>query len=638
MRITKIQIPKEHINNGLEPISMQRLGQFVLLAGKNGAGKTRLLNLISNTVSTKPKKNQIDTAQKQIKEYKKAVDKENQAIGNYQKALNSEADENRRKAHEQQIESHKNNINSHLTEIANREKILSWKLIETDENREEYTVIPFVPKSLELKDCNAFRKAEILAHAKSVDNVGVNQLANGTFCRIQVVQDRWFNATHQESSLSQEEKDTAVCEYGNLKDLIKTFLNTNIERSIDGEPTLFSFPLGQSNLSDGQKVLLQLCLAIHCQQRTLDDIVLFLDEPENHLHPSVIIQTIERIKEKTPNGQIWISTHSIPLLSYFDPSNIWFVENNKISYAGNGPEKVLNSLLGDENQIGKLQDFISLPGVYALNRHAFESLFHPEAVVTDSNDPQSLQINDEIRAHLKDSNNLRILDYGAGKGRLLGNIIEKNKEPVSKFGEWFDYIAYDKFDFDKSECLSTIEKVYSNPKERYFNSFSSLFGRFDKKSFDVIIMCNVLHEIDPNDWLSLFSTGGDIPEALTDEGILLIVEDQEMPIGEKAYQKGFIVLNTAELKELFNITEEDSDFGFSDARGCGRLKAHRLKKEYLVRITPESKLSALKSLHKTASEEVLKIRGEEINYKNGKTHGFWVQQFANTGLALNEIK
>ena len=151
-------------------------------------------------------------------------------------------------------------------------------------------------------------------------------------------------------------------------------------------------------------------------------------------------------------------------------------------------------------------------------------------------------------------------------------------------------------------------------------------------------MCNVLHEIDPNDWLSLFSAGGTIPDALADNGILLIVEDQEMPIGEKAYQKGFIVLNTSELKDLFKIKESDSDFGFSDVREDGRLKAHRLKKEYLVRIDSGSKIKALESLHKTASEKIMEIREKEINYKNGKRHGFWVQQFANTGLALKEIK
>jgi len=396
--------------------------------------------------------------------------------------------------------------------------------------------------------------------------------------------------------------------------------------------------LGKSNLSDGQKILLQLCLAIHCQEESLDDLILFLDEPENHLHPSVLIQTINKLIERTKNGQIWISTHSIPLLSSFDPSSIWFLEKNKVSYAGSGPEKVLNSLLGDENQIGKLQDFINLPGVHALNRHSFESLFHPEAVVTNGADPQTLQIREEIKKHLKDKSKIRILDFGAGKGRLLSNIIDSNTEPTSELAEWLDYVAYDKFDFDKAECISVLDRLYSNPEERYFNSFSDIFSKYDKESFDVIIMSNVLHEIDPNSWLNLFGTGGDIPNSLSDNGIMLIVEDQQMPVGEKAYQKGFIVLNTSELKDLFKITEADTDFGFSDARSDGRLKAHRIKKEYLIRITPESRLKAIESLHKNASEKILDIRGKDINYKNGKIHGFWVQQFANTGLAIKELK
>ena len=76
MRITKINIPKESINNGIEPVKMHKLGQVVLLAGKNGAGKTRLLNLIANTIASKPKKNQIVKIPKNIiKEAKQAVSK-----------------------------------------------------------------------------------------------------------------------------------------------------------------------------------------------------------------------------------------------------------------------------------------------------------------------------------------------------------------------------------------------------------------------------------------------------------------------------------------------------------------------------------------------------------------------------------
>jgi hypothetical protein len=221
---------------------------------------------------------------------------------------------------------------------------------------------------------------------------------------------------------------------------------------------------------------------------------------------------------------------------------------------------------------------------------------------------------------------------------LIANIIENNTEPNDTFREWFDYVAYDKFATDKDECCAVLQKLYPDWQNRYFNDFPSLFSKHDKHSFDVVVMCNVLHEIDPKDWLNMFREGGDIPELLNEGGILLVVEDHEMPIGEKAYQKGFIVLNTPDLKDLFSITADDTDFGFSDARENGRLKAHRIKREYLTRISAETRKKALKSIHKTAIEKIINIRTENATYKNGRIHGFWIQQLANTTLALNEVE
>ncbi|MEM6816997.1 MAG: AAA family ATPase [Bacteroidota bacterium] len=374
MRITNINIPQELINNGLKPVKMKRLNQVVLLAGQNGAGKTRLLNLIANTISSKPKKSQIDILESEIDKYEKAIGRQERQIEAYQKSLETETRPANIKTAEQQIDQCKKNIESYKGQLDSYDKIGKWNHIETNELSERYTIIPFVPKSLDLKDANIFNRNTLLSNADKVNTVGVGSLSEGTFARIQVIQDRWHNATHQDSKHPKDTIQEAATEYENLKDLIKTFLNAELERNLNGEPTLFGFSLGRSNLSDGQKVLLQLCLAIHCQDEKLENLILFLDEPENHLHPSVLIQTIERVLTKIPNGQLWISTHSIPLLSYFDPSNIWYVEQNKVSYAGSGPEKVLKSLVGDESRISKLQDFISLPGQFALNRHAFESL------------------------------------------------------------------------------------------------------------------------------------------------------------------------------------------------------------------------------------------------------------------------
>jgi len=635
MRITKVNIPKNLINNGLETVEMHKMGQLVLLAGKNGSGKSRLLNLISSTISHKPKKGNKEQAEKDIESYNNAITDQTEALKVNQQNLAKSEDEKRVNI-ERQIERIENDLKSYKVELNKRMDIFNWDLIETDSIEDSYTIIPFIPKSLDLKDSNDFNRKQLKSNAKNVDAVGVDSLANGTFARIQLVQERFFNATHQNSNVPQIEKDEAIDEYERLKQLIHIFLNTELDRNIDSEPTIFGFPLGQSNLSDGQKVLIQLCLAIHCQSKALDKLILFLDEPENHLHPSVIIETIERVIKYIPNGQIWISTHSIPLLAAFDPSNIWFMEDGKVAYAGTVPENVLTSLLGNEHQISKLQDFISLPGILALNRHAYESLFHPESVLTGKDDLQGLQIRDEVKKCLKEQNKIRIIDYGAGKGRLLANIIENNQDSITSLIENLDYVAFDLFENDKDECISVLQKIYPDYKNRYFNDLNSLFSKYDKESFDVVIMCNVLHEIDPNEWLNLFSQDGQVSSLLSENGILLVVEDQEMSIGEKAYQKGFVVLDTPEIKEVFNITERDTEFGYSTAKE-GRLKAHRIKKEYLGRITSETRINSLKSLNKKAATNILKIREEEINYKNGKKHGFWIQQLANTALCLNEL-
>ncbi|MCP4120650.1 MAG: AAA family ATPase, partial [Bacteroidetes bacterium] len=551
MRIKKINIPETNINNGLEEVNMHRLGHVVLLAGKNGSGKTRLLNLISNTILDKPTTVIFNALSKKIAEEEKKIQQSTESVEELRlKIKQQKRDKNAQmnlRLLNTQLKNQLNAIKSFENLKKGSEAELDWKLIETDGIHDSYTIIPFVPKSIEITDCNSIKKYEIKEYALKLDQVGVNHLSQGTFARIQIVQDHWFNATHQETEFSNLDKEKASKNYNRLKDLIFLFLGTDIGRTIDGEAMIFGFRLGQSNLSDGQRILLQLSLALYCQEKELDNIILFLDEPENHLHPSVIIHIIERIRERTPNGQIWISTHSIPILSYFDPSCIWFVDNNKVSYAGKGPEKVIASLLGDENHIEKLQDFISLPGILAINRYAFESLFQPLSVKTDNSDPQTLQIREEIKKHLSQEDKIRILDFGAGKGRLLANIVEANEQPMSQFCRWFDYVAFDRYPEDKNDCCAVLRKVYSNYDQRYFNDFSDLLSIYDKESFDVVIMCNVLHEIDPNEWALLFGPEGDIPNLLNDNGILLLVEDQVMPIGEKAYQKGFIVLNTADL-------------------------------------------------------------------------------------------
>lgn len=637
MRITKVDIPKSDKNqDGLEAIRMDRLEQIVLIAGKNGSGKTRILNKILSTLNSKPKNSNVENLKNQIDKLKKNIESYTNNVNSFNDQLKRATDQSQKDNLNRSIKDYQNNIEAWSKQIEQYETIINWTPIVTTELAEQYTAVHFVPKKLDLEDCNNFNKTQIVQKASAINQVGIDGLPGGTFAKIQVIQDRWFNATHPQSQISEDEKKQAIHEYEKLNELVGIFLNTKIGRTIDDEATLFGFPLGKSKLSDGQKVLLQFCLAIYSQSTALKDLILMMDEPENHLHSSVIIETLDRITECVPNGQIWIATHSIPLLAHYDPSQIWFVENNEISHAGRIPEKVLASLLGDENEISKLQDFISLPAQFATSRYAFESLIEPKAVKTSAKDPQSVQIREEL-IKLSSTGKIRVLDFGAGKGRIISNLFDLDIPEQEHVIDQLDYIAYDPFDKDKADCENAISRAYGNSTNRYFNSIESLLSVYDKESFQVVIMCNVLHEIDPKDWLKLFINSGTIAKLLTSNGLLLLVEDHQIPIGEKAYQKGFLVFDTPQLKDLFKVTEKDTSFSFSDAKGDGRLKAHKIPKDCLTRIDESSRLEALQSICTTAADKIIDIRGQEKNYRNGKIHGFWVQQFANAQLNLAEL-
>ncbi len=48
MTLKRFVVPAEQLqDNGLKPINMTGLGKFVVLAGKNGAGKSRILNQLN---------------------------------------------------------------------------------------------------------------------------------------------------------------------------------------------------------------------------------------------------------------------------------------------------------------------------------------------------------------------------------------------------------------------------------------------------------------------------------------------------------------------------------------------------------------------------------------------------------------
>lgn len=612
---------------GLKPFKMSKLGDVVLLAGKNGSGKSRILRLVSTMTE---KTGELLQQQGRLERDRKNLVQSNADLEIFLKSIDGN------ESRQYQIDNAKdqmrrNNFQLHEIDL----KINQPSTVQFDcDNFKQAKVVNYVPTKIDLVDGQQLSPANLKQKAELAKNLGCTHLNESAEALIQVVYNRYWNTTHQDYLGEQSKKDAAVADMNRLQEIISLFLGSPLERDEDGAVTIFGKTISHAGLSDGQKILLQLCVAIYAQGANLSDYILVMDEPENHLHPSAVIEMIDKIRELNPEGQIWIATHSIALLSHFDPSYIWYVKDGSVSYSGRKPEQVLKGLLGNEENMRHLHSFINLPDEFALSRFAFECLLPPSVVESNSSDPQFCQfkkILENIWANGKDK--ISLLDYGAGKGRMIANLSD-TKDVDSKM---LDYVAYDESSYNKDVCISSINTFYSDSGNRYFNEIDDLFASRQEKSFDIVLMCNVLHEIPHDKWISLFSQ---LQKLLKDDGFLLLIEDCKIPIGELPHQKGFLVLRSDHLRVLFDIPVVESSFVAYDARPDtepGRLMAHLIPAKYLNMVTNESMKKAFDGLCKTSLASIKLIRSQEHSYKNGLEHAFWVQQLANATLCLDEM-
>ena len=299
MKINSIHIPKNFNDRGLNEINIDRLGDIVAIAGKNGAGKTRLLRIITEGqayMGPKPYLHQMEEEKKQFE-------------GLLEKEQNNST---------QNIDV----INKYKTAISERNSIIRDSLyIDLDGTDNEYIAVNFVPNNLSLDNSSIYSISHLqnmYRNAKSIHNI--SQLNHYALSYIRLICERYFEATHQgyaDDPSSADFRDS----FEALDELINTFLGSHIEINIDKEKgrnyKIFDRDIDNMGLSDGQCVLLQLCIMLHSIGASLDNMILLLDEPENHLHPAAQIEFIKAIMEALKHGQIWIATHSIHILSYY---------------------------------------------------------------------------------------------------------------------------------------------------------------------------------------------------------------------------------------------------------------------------------------------------------------------------------
>ncbi|RKH26843.1 ATP-binding cassette domain-containing protein [Corallococcus sp. AB018] len=625
MLITEVKLPEDYEGKGMGRTNMNRLGSVVVLAGPNGGGKSRLLQSIFRAVVNQPTPMQLSDLQDQVRGQRKQLEQ-----------LRSARMAMSREDNFVQIQHQIQGVEQWLQVYEDTMALAG--MIALKHSRDDRPVYYYVPRPVELVDPSTKIRRDALAAAEEVRNgVGFESLKDGCLAYIGNVQDRWFQATHPQVTIKESEKAKAVEDYQRLCDDIKNLLGAQLDRSLDGAPTLWGRAIPTAGLSEGQRLLLQLSVALHAQGMRLSEAVLLLDEPETHLHPAAVVDVLETLRKATPDGQLWIATHSLSILAWAPTDSLWFVRGGHAKWVGREPELVLTGLLGDEQGRERLEAFLQLPAQLASNRFAADCLLPPTVVMTDGDDPQLQQIRNAIHAFRRPSQPLRLLDFGAGKGRLLAALREAHDDG-RPFTEVVDYRALDASVNDRDHCIALINATYGMGASavRHFRGDADLESQLDVESIDVAIMCNVLHEVPPSQWLSVLGPKSALARRMRPSGFLLIVEDMHIPVGEKAHSHGFLLLDTYPLKGLFGWREADPAIQLVAERD-GRLKAWLVPASLLKRVSPETRSDALLRLQTYARKELQALRQQPPSFRNGQLHGLWTQLFANASLAIDDF-
>ncbi|WP_164705223.1 AAA family ATPase, partial [Pseudomonas viridiflava] len=317
MLLESIHIPsKEFQEFGLKDVKMRRLGRLVALAGKNGAGKTRLLKVMHEVIGLRwYARSGIEALLKEKEGYDRGT--RNTLFSDWSGGWGGVSEKLRR---------------AFLA-------VTEWAVSSED----VFFSLNFVPKKLDLADPRKELRGEVANRADVATSSGADDFHTISLFYLHHVLELWFSATHQDSRRDSDERLKIETSFERLQVLMHRMLGEKLERGLHGDPMLFGKAIADARLSEGQKVLLQLCVALHAQGANLDNTVLLLDEPENHLHPSAVIEVLDALYAATTTSQIWIATHSVPLLAYMtsiDPMCLWYVSGGGVEHAVRRPEVV----------------------------------------------------------------------------------------------------------------------------------------------------------------------------------------------------------------------------------------------------------------------------------------------------------
>lgn len=352
--------------------------------------------------------------------------------------------------------------------------------------------------------------------------------------------------------------------------------------------------------------------------------LIILDEPELHLHPDAMIKMFEQLKIHFKDAQFWISTHSIELISYVvstvEKSTVLCLERGKVSLLRSNSDRVIDSLLGHTDNSVYLQQFYNLPDQYACIRFALECFYKPEAKTGKRGDPQQRMIIEQLGPESI------VVDYGAGKGRLLEQLAMDAPELINKI----QYYVYNLPDDEDSAICKNVMKETGISEEHYFDDIEKLKKEL-KSKVSHIFLVNVLHEIPPQEWGKIFLN---ISELLAEYGSMCIIERETLAVGEAPYDCSFLMITKNAVEILFKEYEIKRHLTNKHIVG------YVIKKKDMKNVSDQTVKKAVERIKQDSIKEIEGLKADGIvpdlksRYKKGISLAFWLNQYANASLII----